>query len=986
MEVIKKVGQLQLRERGAGITLTDERQLDRIIQGPETPLFGDLEENHESKSLYKDKNESLLSRVKAGAERNATNMSIAYDFFFGGNTRSNYPSDEITIKAFKVVHDTAKEYGMTFEASILSPLDVGGGWIKQSDETGFSMQYLETEIKPDGSYAADLVGQLQWVNNKGPIRLTPHQVLVYAFNEERVGDTPYFYVDENAIEDISATATYVMDMDNAVLPTGGYGHCPLHISGKWENPTANRALCIMVYRTPELDYFADSAHSFMKKLLDDHNAAGISYHAFYSDEMHIQFDWDLENHFGETEINVRYVTPALAKVYAEKYGEKYRDFAKYLIYMSYHQHDFLPGEAGKENAQHVFGKTPQDICNTWLFRNRYFELLQRTVVDLSKEAKAYAEELWGSPILTAAHATWQESPTCDHFSTVDLRAALGEEYAGIDKKSSLEDRARLQEALAAKEDELGVSHYDYTPLYAWSSSIRENISACYDYFKWNEFLTGSGTDHAECGFTSDRNYYAQCLGASFADLNDFERAYAACWGMPGKIMDMYGRVNTVYGVGQAGPVPHGHETTFVNGLGTRRTDVLALYPIKLNNVEERFGSWMVQYGYCNYATEEKLLENAVVTENGTLSMKGQEYRCLVVMFEPFLDDKTFDLIEKFLAAGGKVVWMSIPALTNAAGEDVSERFKKIFGLASIAAASEGEKHQGEKIAFTGRLSGIRPMTVPTDFVVDMVYPCLAADGAEVSATLNDHCVGVCKRYENGGLALYAGFRVRDDQSASLGEDIDSLYRVLVAMGAYRPGSLEVRSRATESAYVYNTFADGSIAVAPHFRKIREAWEGPFFREKDYDEVALSRRPDITDPVVELNEEIAGHAIRFAGEELLAYRLDEGGAPVSFFGIGTDGMEVDGKKYTFADRKAKFEIAPIPARYLADDVKSATVVTCWTENTVLTVPAAGKGTPKVLVCDWDLFGANTPVEHTWDGRSVTFTVTPEMTAKRIMVVF
>ena len=309
MEVVKKVGPLQLRVRGGGITLTDERQLERIIAGPETPLFGELEENRESKSLYKDKSESLMTRIKAAEERNGSMFSIAYDYFFGGTSRSNYPSDDITVKAFKVVHDAAKEHGMKFEASILSPLDTGGGWAKMSDETGFSMQYLETDIKPDGSYAADLVGQIQWVNNKGPIRLTPHHVLVYAFNEERVEDTPYFYVDENAIVDISSTASYVMETDKA--EGTGYIRCPLHISGKWENPTANRALCIMVSRTPELDYFAPSAMEFMKKLLDDHNAAGISYGAFYSDEMHIQFDWDLENHFGETEINTRYVTPAL---------------------------------------------------------------------------------------------------------------------------------------------------------------------------------------------------------------------------------------------------------------------------------------------------------------------------------------------------------------------------------------------------------------------------------------------------------------------------------------------------------------------------------------------------------------------------------------------------------------------------------------------------------------------------------------------------
>ncbi|MBQ8612579.1 MAG: hypothetical protein IJ412_12845, partial [Oscillospiraceae bacterium] len=675
----------------------------------------------------------------------------------------------------------------------------------------------------------------------------------------------------------------------------------------------------------------------------------------------------------------------LAKVFAEKYGEKYRDFAKYLIYMAYHQHDFLPGEEGRENAQHIFGKTPQDAYNTWLFRNRYFELLQRTVVDLSKEAKAYGEKLWGGPILTKAHATWEESPTCDRISTVDFYKQVREEYPDVDDNSPVDRRIARDLAIAAKKKELGVSHYDYTPLFDWSSSICENMAACYDYFKWNEFLTGSGTDHAEDPIL-DRTYYSQALAASFAELNDFESAYSCCWGMPGKVADMFGRVTIAYGVSQSGRMPHRDETTFVNGLGTRRTDVLALYPIKLNNVEERFGSWMVQYGYCNYITEEKLLENAVVTEKGTLRVKGQEYRCLVVMFEPFLDDRTFDLLEQFLSAGGKVVWMSIPALTNAAGEDVTEHFRKLFGLKSIAAASEGKKCQGAEIAFTGRLSGIHAMKVPTDFVVDMVYPCLADAGAEPVATLNDHCVGVCKPYANGGLAVYAGFRVRDDQSGSTGKDVDSLYRVLMRIGAYRPGSLEARGREPGSKYVYNTFADGSIAVAPHMRGIREAWEGPFFRDKEYDAVALSRRPDIVDPVVELNEEIAGRNIRFAGDDVLAYRLDDNGAPVAFFGVGTDGIEVDGKKYTFADRKAKFEFTPVPERYRADGLKNVVFVTCWTEGAVLTIPAAGEGAPQVLGCEWDLFGANIPVEHKWDGRNVTFTVTPELAAKHIAIVF
>jgi len=228
--------------------------------------------------------------------------------------------------------------------------------------------------------------------------------------------------------------------------------------------------------------------------------------------------------------------------------------------------------------------------------------------------------------------------------------------------------------------------------------------------------------------------------------------------------------------------------------------------------------------------------------------------------------------------------------------------------------------------------------------------------------------------------------VRDDQSGSLGEDIDTLYRVLMKMEAYRPDSLEARGREPGSRYVYNTFADGSVAIAPHFRQIREAWEGPFFRDQEYDQAVLARRPDIPDPVVEINENIAGHEIRFAGEEVLAYRLDETGAPVSFFSMGTDGIEVDGKKYTYADRKAKFEFTPVPERFRADGLNSVVLVTCWTEGAELTIPAKGDGTPQVLGCKWDMFDASIPVEHKWDGSHVTFKVTPELVGIRVAIVF
>ena len=41
-------------------------------------------------------------------------------------------------------------------------------------------------------------------------------------------------------------------------------------------------------------------------------------------------------------------------------------------------------------------------------------------------------------------------------------------------------------------------------------AVQQAACACSDYFRWNEFLTGSGNDHAEGGW-SDRDYYGLAL-------------------------------------------------------------------------------------------------------------------------------------------------------------------------------------------------------------------------------------------------------------------------------------------------------------------------------------------------------------------------------------------------------------------------------------------------------------------------------------------
>ena len=68
---------------------------------------------------------------------------------------------------------------------------------------------------------------------------------------------------------------------------------------------------------------------------------------------------------------------------------------------------------------------------------------------------------------------------------------------------------------------------------------------------------------------------------------------------------------------------------------------------ELNYADERFGSWMVQYGYCDYITEEKLQEFARA-DGGKLLVNGRAYGTVVALFEPFLAPKTAQLLRAFV--------------------------------------------------------------------------------------------------------------------------------------------------------------------------------------------------------------------------------------------------------------------------------------------------------------------------------------------------
>lgn len=95
-------------------------------------------------------------------------------------------------------------------------------------------------------------------------------------------------------------------------------------------------------------------------------------------------------------------------------------------------------------------------------------------MDLLVQAKRHAEQRMGHRLEARGHATWAESPTCDHWVS----------FAGVNSNRQ---------------------KYEYTSDYLWSNTIQQHAVACSDYFRWGDFLTGNGNDHAEGGFL-DRNY------------------------------------------------------------------------------------------------------------------------------------------------------------------------------------------------------------------------------------------------------------------------------------------------------------------------------------------------------------------------------------------------------------------------------------------------------------------------------------------------
>ena len=744
------------------------------------------------------------------------------------------------------------------------------------NQTGNSGRWLAYKVglrnPRTGQFSLQMWQQLFWTNNKGQTPVKLKGVKAYAFKEKVVSTSMRSVNPEDIV--LLKNVKYEVIDSIGVTEQGTIPMKRLRIYGDGTQCVgSDRVMVMLEYETQEMDYFDPDAPGFLNNLLKKYHDKKVNLTSLYSDEMHIQQDWFYFGHHEEGQFAERYLTENMARRYTEKYNQKFDD--RYMLYFAYGAPIFRPTTDAVVNIQYVLGETPEAIHRTFLLRDRYYRMLNDDVVDLFRNAKEYGEKLFGHELSTSAHASWAQSPTIDYWNCEKL-------YSNRYK-------------------------YEYTSNFVWGNTVHQASAACYDYFKWSEYLQPTGNDFAEGGW-SDRNYYGAAMAASIGVINKYPNAYAAAWGMPDKALERKMAVNYAYGASPSEPI------RLMTGNVHRDTEVLILYPMNLVAVEPRFGSWMTQYGYANYLTADKLLEMGSVQSDGHIQVAEKKYGTLVVMFEPLPERGLLDMMESFIKAGGKVVWFSTPPLVDKSGVNCIDQWQKLFGAQYHHDCYMGEIASGKIIDFSESLSNVPEQAILTDFIVDRIYPVTPASNAEIVAHSDKKVIGTMVKYPNGGIACYCGFRPRDDQSASLGYETRTLFEILNACGAYpSTGKFAVNDNPSYLSrtgdYFVSSFPNSTTMVVAHYRTHAESWFGGFSRNQEDDAKVLLENPLPSDRINLKQAKINGHEVSFDGRLSLGFRLD-GQQLIAFSGQQCSEITIDGTYYKFADSPVDLTFSPV----------------------------------------------------------------------------
>jgi len=934
--------------RSATIILTSDQQLNDL-QDPDKRI--DL-----STGLEKQYG-SLREICETAAQQGDRQLVIAFDEFFrqyrlqAGTERRLTPDQDEYIQKIARIGSFAARYHMGIGLSLLSPLELGPAFINHTGQAGRWLHYTVTDRDQEtGRFSTQLWRQRYWTNNKGTFTVKLKSVRAFAFKEKTLADGRYSAVDPKDIHEISSGIQLV---EWSLPPSSGRGsndglgpfsqRVQIQHSGDGLLKGYDRVFILLEYETPEMDYFSDQALPFLTDLIKKYSDHKINLVSLYSDEMHIQQDWRYFSHHDYGQFCLRYLTHSMSAEYARRYGDAYRDMDKYLLYFYSGPKLFSDRPTACSATQYVMGSNPEAMARTWLFRDRYYKLLNNHVVDLFKQAKDYAEKVFGCELATHAHASWAQSPTIDLWNTGPLH--------------------------------LCAYQYEYTPNFVWSNTVHQAAAACYDYWKWGEYLQPTGNDFAEGGW-SDRNYYGAALAASIGMVNRYPNAYAAFWGMPAEVQERKQAVNSAFG---------GSATATIEAITEnqhRDVDVLILYPMNLVAVEERFGSWMVQYAYANYITAEKLLEQATLSDDGRILIAGRSFSTLVALCEVLPPDGLLPMMETMARRGGHVLWCGSPPRMTQSGVSCLEEWQNLFGVDYTLSLHFGEIAAGKQVRFVRTWQHIAGQTILTDFMVDYIYPVHKRESAQEVAWVDDRLVGVIRKLDRGEVA-FCGFRPRDDQSASLGYESSTLFNILQALGAYPasgrfPGvndNTEVLSRTTP--FLATRFPNHTTVIAAHHRLYRESWPGGFSRNRAIDEQVMRDNPLPSDALRLEKTAVNGHEITYCGRLICAFRLDDSGRLIAFEGHGCKEIEIDRVRYRFSD-------SPLPLIAWAPVFSPPPLP----ETPLLQIRGQGSGR---MAIPWPFSAApkkiyriqpgaqkgTVPVEFTYDGHSLLLVLTPQL---------
>jgi len=839
--------------RRQDLVITQDEQLMTFANRPDEPVKGNSVMPSWSMNQFFEQMEGRKTEI----------LTFFHDHFFGGGERKLHLTTPEFLDCTRKIAEMAESRGIGIGASVTNPLDLGRTFKEDLGTGGQHRTFAEGILAADGSFSFNAYLAQRWTNNKGHIYPAFDRARLFVFRENCSPDSQYIAIPWDSIQEIPADQYTLTVSDEPWERSAQFGNHHMKVEGR-TSLSGDRVFAVFYMDTPEMDYFHPGVDAYVRQIIDQYREAGVEFLELYSDEMHIQFDWDFA-HFGPHEIPTRYMTPNFEAELA-KIDPIFADFDKALLYFGYDME--ADRKAYGKITQHVLGLDPAGCQRTFLMRSAYFEALQDRVVGICCDARDYIRSTYskhaGADPLCLGHATWQESPTCDKYTPAGM----------------------FNVAVQA-----GKCTYDYTPEYVYSSTIREAISGCYDYFKWNDYFSYGGVDHCECGWF-DRNYYGGALAASLGTMNRNQAASWGAWGFPDEARRRFRPVAMTMG---AQPGYHAHQVTWGR---PRQIDVLTVYPKHLTAVEERFGSWMVQFGYTNYLPADRLVKLGQV-ENGRLIAGLGSYSTIVVEFEPFYAQEFINLLAEFAAQGGTVVWNSTPACLESGA--VAPDWLALFGLEEAASLTQSISEKS--ISFTGALEGLEPMAIPTDLLPDRVYPVRpGADAAVVACSDSGKIIGTLHKIGQGQ-ALYFGCRLRDDQSGDSGDAPSTLFDLLKRVGAYGgPDAADnPETIGRHSEFFASRFANGTYSLCRHYRTMRELWVGGFGRNQEVDRKTLEQYPHMVSRSLDFSDfALDGHKLTYQGTEVVQFRLDEDGRLLGFFGPDTTGICLDGTNYHFCD--------------------------------------------------------------------------------------